>query len=187
MIEEWKDIPEYEGLYQASTLGRIRTHPNKTTANSKYTIRKWNTRIMKGRGKANSGYRVGLWKDGKCKEFLVARIVATTFLDNYINTDMTVNHKNGNRFDNRIENLEWLSLADNIRHGFNNGLYPLKPCVLCGDNGDIKFPSYAEASRFLGRNNGYISCLLKRGYKEAMSITGKTYQINERLNNSKQN
>ena len=70
MIEEWKDIPEYEGLYQASTLGRIRTHPNKTTANARCAVRKWNTRIMKGRGKQNSGYRVGLWKDGKCKDFL---------------------------------------------------------------------------------------------------------------------
>ena len=70
------------------------------------------------------GYRVDLWKNGKPKCFLVARLVATTFLEDLIDTDMTVNHKNGNRLDNRVENLEWLSRADNIRYGFENGQYP---------------------------------------------------------------
>ena len=70
------------------------------------------------------GYRVDLWKNGKPHTLLVARLVATTFLEDLINTDMTVNHKNGNRLDNRIENLEWLSRADHIRYGFQNGQYP---------------------------------------------------------------
>lgn len=182
MTEIWKDIPDYEGLYQASTHGRIRTHPDKVTASARFPFRKWKMRVMQGRGSQKSGYRVSLWKNGQSKDFLVARLIATTFLENVINTNMTVNHKNGNRFDNRVENLEWLSLADNIRHGFNNGLYPLKNCVLCGESGSVEFSSYAEASRFLGRNDGYISCLLKRGYKTAMSITGKTYQVKGGLN-----
>ena len=72
------------------------------------------------------GYRVTLWKAGKPKTLLVSRLVATTFLEDLINTDMTVNHKNGDRLDNRIENLEWLTRADNIRYGFEHNQYQQK-------------------------------------------------------------
>ena len=122
MVEIWKDIPNYEGIYQASNFGRIRTHEGKTTDNALHGRRVWEMRVLKGRGKANSGYRVSLWKDGKCKDFLVARLIAATFIENLIDSEMTVNHKNGNRFDNRVDNLEWLSREDNIRHAFNTGL-----------------------------------------------------------------
>ena len=53
-----------------------------------------------------TGYRVDLWKDGKPKTFLVCRLVATTFLEDLIDTNMTVNHKDGNRFNNCIDNME---------------------------------------------------------------------------------
>ena len=123
-FEIWKDIPRYPG-YQASNLGRIRTH-NKITYTELHGERHWKDRILKFKPSAPKGigYRISLWKDGKSKDYLVARLIATTFLEDLINTDMTVNHKNGNRLDNRIENLEWLSRADNIRYGFQNGQYP---------------------------------------------------------------
>ena len=63
MEEIWKDIPGYEGLYEASSFGRIRSHKNKTTYTKRHGIRKWNSRIMKGRGNnITTGSRVGLWK-----------------------------------------------------------------------------------------------------------------------------
>lgn len=130
MEEIWKDIPRYEG-YQASNLGRIRTH-NKVTYTKKHGNRHWKDRILhfkpsttsNHKSKQGMGYRVDLWKDGKPKTLLVARLIATTFIEDLINTKMTVNHKNGNRLDNRVENLEWLSRADNIKYGFQNGQYP---------------------------------------------------------------
>ena len=76
------------------------------------------------RSEQGMGYRVDLWKNGKPKSLLVARLVATTFLEDLIDTNLTVNHKNGNRLDNRVENLEWLSRGDNIRYGYQNGQYP---------------------------------------------------------------
>ena len=79
--EVWKDIPDYEGLYEASSFGRIRTKEGKTTFTQKRGIRHWKSRIMKGRGNNYStGSRVGLWKNGKVKDWLVARLVAITFL-----------------------------------------------------------------------------------------------------------
>ena len=124
--EIWKDIPNYEGIYQASSFGRIRTVEGKTTYTKRHGARHWKSRIMKGRGNFPIGKRVGLWKNGIVKDWLVARLVAITFLGYPTNNANTVNHKNGNRFDNRLENLEWLSLEDNIRHAFDTGLVPLK-------------------------------------------------------------
>lgn len=163
--EIWKDIPNYEGIYQASNLGRIRTAPNKTTSNARYGKRVWSVRVLKGRGdNYKTGSRVSLWKEGRCKDWLVARLVAMTFLGIPKESD-TVNHKNGNRLDNHIENLEWLSLSDNIRHAFDTGLMPYKKVKLYNKDCELIFRSLAKASEFLGHNAGYISGCLKRKHK----------------------
>ena len=126
-MEEWKDIPGYEGLYQASTQGQIRTCEGKVTSNARYGKRVWKQRILKQKccqnAKGRSDLRVELWKGNSHKTWLVSRLIAMTWCDGY-RDGWTVNHINGNPMDNRAENLEWLSLGDNIRHGFAIGLYP---------------------------------------------------------------
>lgn len=175
-METWKDIPGYEGLYQASNTGFIRTVEGKTTSSKRYPVRHWKSRILKGRGdNPKTGKRVNLWKDGKPKEFLVARLVALTFLGEP-QQGFTVNHKDGNRMNNAIYNLEWLSLADNIKHGFETGLYPQKAVMLITNKAVLKFRSYAQASVFIGRNKGYISECIKLG-KPATDFAGTTYMI----------
>lgn len=182
MEEIWKDIPRYEG-YQASNLGRIRTH-NKITYTKRHGIRHWKDRILhfkpstnsKQRSEQGMGYRVDLWKDGKPKTLLVARLVATTFLEDLINTNMTVNHKNGNRLDNRVENLEWLSLADNIRYGFENNQYQQHEIILFNDTEYHKFRSKSLACIFLKRKHSYIYDCIKNNRK-IISKDGIEYQI----------
>lgn len=130
MQEIWKDIKGYDG-YQVSNLGRVRTH-NKKTYTTKHGERHWKDRILKfkppttknQRSKQGMGYRVDLWKNGKPKSLLVARLVLSTFTETDINTELTVNHKDGNRLNNNINNLEWLSRKDNILYGYQNGQYP---------------------------------------------------------------
>ena len=118
-MEEWRDIKNYPG-YQVSNLGRVRTH-NKTSNTSMHQNRHWKNRILCFKKcKENIGNRVDLWKDGKPHTFLVHRLVATTFLEDLIDTDMTVNHKDGNRYNNNVENLEWLSLKSNIIHAYDS-------------------------------------------------------------------
>lgn len=178
MVEIWKDIPEYEGIYEASTLGRIRTCEGKVTFSNRHGIRYWKQRVLKPKT-YESGYRVTLWKNKQPKDILVHRLVATTFLENLLDSEMTVNHKNGNRFDNRIENLEWLSRADNIRHGFANGLYSTSiKCQLQNQQTKavLVFDSLSCASRYLGRNNGYMNNCIKQG-RNATSKSGNTYEI----------
>lgn len=186
MSEVWKDIPGYEGLYQASTLGRIRTAEGKTTSSKRFKQRRWKSRVMKGRGENKiTGYRVGLWKDGEHKDYLVCRLVALTFLGEP-QEGYTVNHIDGDRHNNKIENLEWLSLGDNIRHGFDTGLYNAmcKPVNLIGPDGCFEFRSCAEASRFLSRNESYVSRALNNQPKDNDVICfdqeGKVYIVQRR-------
>lgn len=166
-MEEWRDIPGYEGIYQASNMGRIRTAPGKQTHSVRHGIRNWQVRILKGRGdNPQTGKRASLWKDKKCKDWLVARLVAITWVPGF-EDGMTVNHINVNRFDNRVSNLEWLSLADNIRHGFETGLYASnqQPVVLrdVETHEETYFYSKSEASRFLNKNNSFVSNRILKG------------------------
>lgn len=120
---------------------------------------------------------MSLWKDGMQKDWLVARLIAMAW-HGVPKDGMTVNHINGDPLDNRAENLEWCSLADNIRHGFYTGLYDSnsKPITLVDTNeNEISFYSYAEASRFLGRQNGYVSNMVQKSFKYAKSVWGERF------------
>ena len=162
--EIWKPIPGYEGIYEASNLGRIRTANGKTTSSARYPVRVWKQRVLKPkvqtRENGRKDQRVNLWKDGEEKTLLVARLVAMSFLPMPFDK-LTVNHINGNPMDNRVENLEWCTLSDNIRHAFNTGLQSRceKPVVLirASDLEETRFKSMAEASRYLGKSNKYVS------------------------------
>lgn len=66
-MEEWKDVIGYEGSYEVSNYGRVRTHKYKTTYTSKHGIRHWKQRILKEKSKTNRDVRISLWKNGKKK------------------------------------------------------------------------------------------------------------------------
>lgn len=180
--EIWKDIKGYQG-YQVSNLGRVRTH-NKKTYTEKHGIRQWQDRILHFKPSTSSranikqgmGYRVSLWKNGKCKDFLVARLVATTFLEDLIDTNMTVNHKDGNRLNNKVENLEWLSRSDNIKYGFENGQYKQIKTILYNENEYYEFRSQSLASQFLQRSRSYILNCFKNN-KKVISKDGIEYNV----------
>lgn len=180
-MEQWKDIPGYENLYQASTYGRIRTCEGKTTSTARCSHRVWKQRILKQklhadrRGRIDA--RVSLWKNGKEQTMLVSRLVAMTWCNGY-SDGLTVNHINGNPLDNIAGNLEWISLRENIQKGYLDGLYDsvLKPVELISESKIERFASMAAASRFLGRNSGYVCLCVKLGRK-ATDVTGKKYEI----------
>lgn len=165
-MEQWRDIPGYEGLYEASNMGRIRTNANKVTSNARFPKRHWKQRIIKQkyqkRSNGKTDARVCLWKDGKEKTFLVARLVALAWCDGY-SDGMTVDHVDGNPTNNNASNLEWVTLAENIRRGFDNGLYPtMHQIAMEIDGKTFTFRSLSEASRALGYKSGYLSNRLKR-------------------------
>lgn len=168
----WKDIPGFDG-YQVSDDGRVRTH-NKVSNTSIHKNRHWKDRVLSPKkrsdGKRGGDYRVDLWKDGKPKCFKISRLVAFTFYGEDINnTDLTVNHIDGNWRNNRLENLELVSLKDNIRHAFRTGLMPTtrRTVVINKKTGErTEFVSMSEASRAIGKKSGYISDNCKLGRYE---------------------
>lgn len=114
--EIWLPVPGFENEYDVSNMGRIRSH----------TRRVWNYtkpgRILKPHAKENGYLNVALSNDSmKQKHAYVHRLVATAFLPNPENL-AEVNHKNFNKQDNRVENLEWCSSKENKAH-FRSGQY----------------------------------------------------------------
>lgn len=111
MEEIWKDIEGYVGFYQVSNLGNIKNKKN----GKKLKLEK-----------TKKGYlRVQLSKNNIGKKFLVHRLVALTFFNNY-NDNLQVNHKDGNKENNCINNLEFVTQEQNMRHAFDNNLIKRK-------------------------------------------------------------
>ena len=105
--EIWKDIEWYEWKYQVSNLWRVK---------SLNYWRRWEEKIRKLWNRSWYAILI-LHKNGKVKCELVHRLVATAFIENSKNK-FCVNHKNGIRDDNRVENLEWCTTSENIKHSF---------------------------------------------------------------------
>lgn len=117
-----KDINGYEGLYAVTINGQIWAYPKGGYASAG----RWKEgRFLRG-WKIGNGYLVvSLYKNGKNNKFLVHRLVAETFIKNP-NNYKEVNHLNGNRLDNSVSNLEWVSSKQNKKHAWNSGLYTHK-------------------------------------------------------------
>lgn len=163
-MEIWKDIPGYEGYYQASNLGNIKSLIFQCNFNNKKYHRE---KILKQKTTKDRCKRVELWKDGEHKTWLVHRLVGLTFLGEP-KEKLTINHKDGNRLNNNVENLEWLSVKDNLLHGFRNDLFPQTHTLLTNKiTGEmVETHSMSEASQKMGKNKGYVSNCLKRGKNE---------------------
>lgn len=117
--EIWKDIKGYEGLYQVSNYGRIKALSK--TVNRGKCHRSWKEHYLKY-GVDNRGYyKTHLSKNGVNKTVKVHRIVAQTFINNQLNKK-EVNHKDGNKQNNTVDNLEWVTKSENQLHAYKTGL-----------------------------------------------------------------
>lgn len=168
---EFKPIKGYEGIYEACSDGTIWSCEGKVTYSNwhgRIRRRVWKRReikpqIQKRVRSAHSDKRVKLWKDGVVKTHLVSRLVATAFIPNPECKEQ-VNHIDGNPLDNSIENLEWVTRSENIRHALKTGLTSTNKKIALKDlsSGVVhRFNSLAEANRFLGKGHDFLSCKLK--------------------------
>lgn len=176
-MELWKSVVGYEGLYEVSNLGRIKSLARQETFTS--ALGKIVKRSRKGRiiiQSESKGYsRAHMCKNGIVKIALVHRMVGVAFIPNP-NNYPEINHKNGIRSDNRVENLEWCSKSQNIRHCYDvlkrkvspnvinvyGGDHPASTPILQYDlNGNFlrEWPSAIEIQRALNVNSpNIIAC-----------------------------
>lgn len=149
--EEWRDVIGYEGIYKVSNFGRVKNH-----------------RRIKSQQANNKGYMiVHLSKNAKLRWCLVHRLVAQAFIDNPDNK-ATVNHKDGNRANNNVNNLEWASYSENNLHSYrsNGRKSALAIPIYCIETGKIYKSSY-DASRDTGISQSSINRCANGIFKSA--------------------
>lgn len=167
----WKDIENYEGIYQVSDEGEVRK------------VKPGKEMIIKSRPDKD-GYRIiNLWKNGKTKCVKVHRLVAQAFIPNP-ESHPQINHKNEIRDDNRVSNLEWCTAKYNINYGTHTQraadtirgekhtwehIKKIRehsrniPVLMCDIKGNPiqQFISASEAGRYVGGNATNITAVIK--------------------------
>lgn len=122
MEERWAPVPQYEGFYEVSTLGQVRSLPHLAKHSRKGYVKR-RGKILAQHPDADGYLEVNLSKHGKVRQFRVHRLVCTAFLPNPDNLPV-VNHKDFDKSNNCIYNLEWCSQKYNALHAVSNGRLP---------------------------------------------------------------
>lgn len=116
MKEVWKDIPGYEGLYQASCFGYVRSLDRIAYKGRKHVPIKIEGRILSPWVDTTGYLKVEMFKNGRCRKEKLHQMIAKTFIPNP-NHKSTVNHKDENPLNNTVLNLEWMTNKENVNYG----------------------------------------------------------------------
>lgn len=158
-MEIWKDIEDYEGIYQVSNLGRVKSLA-RTVYMTDAKIRKTRDTLLSQHVNEKGYLHVSLTKNGKTRTKRTHRLVAQAFLKNPENLK-EVNHRDGNKENNEASNLEWVTRKENVEHAITSGLFNpkrngiasgilAKKAVVATRDGEptLRFESLRDAERY---------------------------------------
>ena len=186
MSEEWRDVVGYEGLYQVSDQGRVKSL-ERTFIDKIGRERYFKERILKPGVRVNGYLFVILYAGGKRKHFFVHRLVCQAFHENPDNKPQ-VNHINEIKTDNRASNLEWATAMENSNFGTRNerlGKAQSKSIgqyTLDGELVEI-WPSTNEVQRQAGFGQGNISAVARGERNKAYGFIWKYVERKEEITN----
>ncbi len=172
----WKDVIGYEGLYRICNNGEVKSL-DRSIHNPIHGSINIKGRTLKPRVDSYGYYSLGICKDGRPLKIRLHRLIALNFIPNPEGKSF-INHKNGNKLDNRIENLEWVTPAENNTHSYRTGLRKASlgkrytgqyNSIICTDlegNELAIFKSCQIAARLMKTDRGNINMVL-RGEKES--------------------
>lgn len=165
-MEEWRDIKGYEGKYQVSNLGRVKSLNYRGNTNKEH--------ILKPKKVRNGYNQVQLYKNGIGIFYSIHRLVAEIFIPNPNNYPQ-VNHKDENKINNKVENLEWCTQKYNNNYGSHNKRAgdSRKKSIICITTGE-KFDSIIDASYKYNVNRASISYCCNNKRKSAGKLADGT-------------
>ena len=173
----WKPIKGYEGMYEVSSHGAVRSC-ERITADGKHL----STKILHG-GCYPNGYEfVCLRKDGHNRNKMTHRLVAEAFIQNP-DKSPCVNHKDGNKHNNDVTNLEWCTYSQNRKHAYDVGLSPQRglPRKVTVKRGEhiILFDTMTDCSAFFGFKKPWLNGQIRK-HGCTFSYKGYEIQVHER-------
>ena len=171
MNEEWKDIEGYENLYQVSNFGRVKSLPKEKQFGNSFYITK--EKILENQRDKDGYLEVNLYKNKKGKHYKIHRLVAKAFILNLENKP-EVNHIDGNKENNCVINLEWVSPKENINHAYDTELIKRRTRIICINDGRI-FKSITQASSFYGVSKSMISEVCNKKRNDVKGLIFKKY------------
>ena len=173
MNEIWKQIEGYEGLYEVSNLGKVKRLP--ITLHSRF----YKEKLLTISYNPGTGYYfVSLRKNEHNKNYSLHRLVAMTFIANPDNLP-EVNHKDGKKSNNCVDNLEWCTSKENIEHAIRSGLVK-NQCKICRKvivkHGEkiIMFETMKDCAAFFGFKKGWLHNRIR---KHGLTFNYKEYEI----------
>jgi len=173
-MENWKAVNGYEGLYEVSDKGRVKGLKR--------------NRILKNIVDSLGYVRVSLCKENKIKAHKIHRLVAEHFLKP--SEYKVVNHTDGNKENNSVENLEWCNASQNRKHACDTGLAAKEEgrLIMCNETKEV-YKGVMSAARHIGISHTMISSILNGGsgtakgftFSNTDSLNGQKYAIGEKL------
>lgn len=182
--EVWKDIEGYEGIYQVSDLGRVKRVESTVVRKKQGNFTK-PEKLMKPNVTPKGYLRIQLSKEGSTKNKFVHSLVAETFLDKPSGDNLQVNHKDGNKLNNKKGNLEWVTPSENQQHAYDNGLKEpvVKYVVHCEELDITTFGTEKMANELIVRgyeaNPGAIWSCINGKNNTHLGLTFTSQNINE--------